>query len=66
MKRRMNLTLTFALIAPIFGSQVMGRYGSAALWASCAAIGGLVTAGQLLLGTLRPREEPEAGRIAAP
>ena len=59
-----------ALIAPIYGSQVMGRYGSAALWACCAAIGGLVTAGQLLLGTLQPRQEPEPepepGRIAAP
>ncbi len=55
-----------ALIAPIFGSQVMGRYGSGARWACCAAIGALVTAGQLSLGTLQPRAQPEPERIAAP
>jgi MFS family permease len=49
-----------ALLAPILGSQILGRFGSAALWASCTAVGLAAALGQLALGTLRA---PEPARI---
>lgn len=49
-----------ALLAPVLGSQVMGRFGAPALWTSCFFVGCVAAAGQLLLGTLKPRGEPAA------
>jgi len=49
-----------ALLAPIFGSQIMGRYGGATLWTCCLGVGLLTALGQLALGPLRPRAEPAA------
>ena len=42
-----------ALLAPILGSQIMGRWGSATLWTCCVGVGLVVAIGQLSLGTLR-------------
>ncbi|HET9753455.1 MAG TPA: MFS transporter, partial [Myxococcales bacterium] len=42
-----------ALGAPLLGSFVLGRFGSAALWSSCLVTGLVAAAGQLALGTLR-------------
>ena len=47
-----------ALLAPVLGSQVMGRFGAQALWISCLFVGCAAAAGQLALGTLHPRVEP--------
>jgi len=49
-----------ALIAPVLGSLVLGRLGSAALWTSCGAVGLIAAAGQLALGPLRRHEIPPA------
>ena len=46
-----------ALLAPMLGSQVMGRWGSGALWTSCLFVGCLAAIGQLSLGTLRRHAE---------
>ena len=48
-----------ALLAPVLGAQVMGRFGAPALWTCCLVVGGVAAAGQLALGTLRPRVEPQ-------
>lgn len=53
-----------ALLAPILGSQVMGRFGAVALWSCCFAVGCIAAAGYLMLGTLQPR--PELSRIPPP
>jgi len=42
------------LFAPVIGSQVMGRYGSGALWLLCLFVGCAAALGQLALGSLRP------------
>jgi MFS family permease len=47
-----------ALLAPILGSQIMGRFGAVTLWTCCLGVGLLTALGQLALGTLRPRSEP--------
>jgi MFS family permease len=41
------------LLAPAFGSFLLERFGSVALWSSCGVLGLLVAAGHLLLGPLR-------------
>ena len=43
-----------ALVAPVLGSLMLGRFGAGALWASCAAVGVLAGAGQLALGPVLP------------
>src|SRR5205823_5537384 len=48
-----------ALLAPILGSLVMGRPGSATLWIACGVVGLAAATGQLALGTLRPHRNPE-------
>jgi MFS family permease len=52
-----------ALIAPVAGSLLMGRFGSAALWASCGFVGLAAAAGQLALGTLRRHEAGGASAV---
>ncbi|HET7786889.1 MAG TPA: MFS transporter [Myxococcales bacterium] len=49
-----------ALGAPLLGSFMLGRFGSAALWGACLAAGLAAAAGQLALGTLRRHGEPAA------
>jgi len=46
-----------ALLGPMIGSQVMGRYGAGALWTSCVGVGAVIAIGQLSLGTLRRHPE---------
>lgn len=50
-----------ALIAPVAGSQVMGRFGAGALWTCCLAVGLVAAGGQMMLGTLESRTQ-----VAAP
>src|SRR5258708_3440203 len=47
-----------ALVAPVVGSQVMGRFGSQVLWTCCLGVGCVTALGQLALGSLR-RHQPE-------
>lgn len=42
-----------ALLAPVLGSQVMGRLGAPALWTCCLVVGCVAAAGQLALGRLQ-------------
>jgi MFS family permease len=49
-----------ALLAPVAGSLLLGRFGSAALWMSCGVAGLIAAAGQLALGPLHPRGNPGA------
>lgn len=49
-----------ALIAPVVGTLVLGRWGSGALWAACGVVGLTAAAGQLALGPLRRHENPPA------
>src|SRR5687767_14010811 len=37
-------------LAPLLGTVVFERFGSAALWSACLALGGAVAGGHLLLG----------------
>jgi MFS family permease len=53
-----------ALGAPLLGSFVLGRFGSAMLWSACLAVGLVAAAGQLALGSLRRHGEPVAGGIS--
>jgi len=46
-----------ALLAPVIGSLVMGRYGATTLWTGCIAVGVVIAIGQLSLGTLRRHPE---------
>ena len=50
-----------ALLGPVLGSQVLGRFGGRALWTGCLLVGGAAAIGQLALGTLLPRPNPEGG-----
>ncbi len=52
-----------ALIAPVAGSLLMGRFGSAVLWASCGFVGLAAATGQLALGTLRRNQLGGAGAV---
>jgi MFS family permease len=49
-----------ALLGPIAGSLVMGRFGAPALWTSCLAVGVAAAVGHLALGTLKPHAPAEA------
>lgn len=42
-----------ALLAPVLGASVMGRFGAQTLWTSCIGVGAVVAIGQLSLGNLR-------------
>jgi MFS family permease len=50
-----------ALAAPLLGSLVLGRWGSATLWIACLGAGLAAAVGQLALGTLRPHQEAVPG-----
>ena len=53
-----------ALLAPIAGAQLLGRFGSATLWTACGFAGLAAAAGQLALGTLKPRRDGAAAPSA--
>ncbi|HUJ27701.1 MAG TPA: MFS transporter [Myxococcales bacterium] len=47
-----------ALLAPVLGSLVLGRFGSVALWSCCGVAGLAAAVGQLALGPLRAHGNP--------
>jgi MFS family permease len=53
-----------ALLGPILGSLLMGRFGAQALWTACLAVGAAAAVGQLALGPLKPHE-PAANPAAS-
>lgn len=52
--------------APVLGGLVQQHLGRAALWLGCAALGGVVAAGQLLSGPARDRRITELAAAAGP